>query len=349
MCGVMWGHLPNLGAISLAFPSSPHGKGFAILLTGLPAAGKTTIANELRRRIEMAGRRVTVLDGEVMRAGISLDLGFSRSDREKNLMMAAHIASEVVKHQGIAICALIAPYDSSRKLFRQAIEAHGSLFLIFVSTPLEECERRDPKGLYAKAKAGHLLNFTGITDSYEVPTDYDVSIDTAARPLQDSVSLVLLRLVVNGFLPTAFLATNQTLPSNDCTPDLHVVTKNRQNFELLQQIITSMAVRRHSLSELVLATGVERHTLEATIRALTGRSFRGLQQALLLERAVRLLELGKASKEVAFILGFGSPQSFHRFVRRAAGTPPSAFSKEAGVGMDLRNERRPFVHRDPSD
>ena len=169
-------------------------EGFALLLTGLPGAGKSTLATELTRRLSLEARQVTRLDGDELRARLSMSLGFSEADRAANLRIASLIASEVVRHQGIAVCAFIAPYVEHRAEFRAQVERNGRFFLAHVSTPLEECERRDPKGLYAKARNKEVLLFTGISDMYEEPYDADIRIDTSNMSVDAAVDQIVERL-----------------------------------------------------------------------------------------------------------------------------------------------------------
>lgn len=304
------------------------GSGLAIFLTGLSGAGKTTIAHEIGVRLLSMGYRVTLLDGDDLRARVSPDLGFSRSDREANLRRATIIASEVVKHGGIVICSFIAPYEQSRMEFREAVQQHGSFFLVHVATPRDECERRDPKGLYHKARTGLLLNFTGISDTYEEPTHCDLKIDTTGLTASESAQRIARALASKGFAVGIWLAAVLHLAgSENQSPtgiDAPVDTKNRdRQVRLLQRMLQVMAGRRLTLTELAAETGVERHTIEKVLRATTRQSFRELQRTMLLERANLLVGQGKAIKEIAFELGFGSPQSFHRFIRKTCGKTPS--------------------------
>src|ERR1700758_3745769 len=146
-----------------------HKQGVTIFFTGLSGSGKSTIANVLLvKLLEMGGRPVTILDGDVVRKHLSSELGFSKEHRDINIRRIGYVASEITKNGGIAICAPIAPYDLTRKDVRAMVEAGGGFILVHVSTSLEVCEARDRKGLYAKARAGALPEFTGISDPYEV-------------------------------------------------------------------------------------------------------------------------------------------------------------------------------------
>jgi sulfate adenylyltransferase len=178
----------------LDIETAPHpaGVGRTIFLTGLSGSGKSTIARELVERLA-AERTVTLLDGDVVRTHLSRGLGFSREDRDLNIRRIGWVAGEVTKHGGIAVCAPIAPYDETRKWVRGTVEAAGgpgSFILVWISTPLAECERRDVKGLYAKARAGEIKGFTGIDDPYEPPLDADLTIDTTDVSLADAVEQI---------------------------------------------------------------------------------------------------------------------------------------------------------------
>ena len=149
-----------------------HRQGFTVLFTGLSGAGKSTLANALMTKLlELGGRSVTLLDGDLVRKHLSSELGFSKEHRDLNILRIGFVASEITKAGGVAICAPIAPYASIRRRVREMVEAYGSFVEIYVATPLEVCEQRDTKGLYAKARAGLLTQFTGIDDPYEVPED----------------------------------------------------------------------------------------------------------------------------------------------------------------------------------
>jgi sulfate adenylyltransferase len=170
----------------------PTGEGRTIFLTGLSGSGKSTIARALVERLA-AVRTVTLLDGDVVRTHLSRGLGFSREDRDLNIRRIGWVAGEVTKHGGLAVCAPIAPYDETRQWVRATVDSAGgpgSFILIWVSTPLEECERRDVKGLYAKARAGEIKGFTGIDDPYEAPRDADLTIDTTVVPVATAVEQI---------------------------------------------------------------------------------------------------------------------------------------------------------------
>jgi sulfate adenylyltransferase len=179
-------------------------QGFTVFFTGLPSSGKSTLANVLLvKLLEIGGRPVTILDGDVVRKHLSSELGFSRAHRDLNIARIGFVASEITKNGGIAICAPIAPYDAVRKAVRAMIEPVGGFLLVHVATPLEVCERRDRKGLYAKARAGIVKEFTGISDPYEVPEDAGMAIDTSDRSAEECVQAVLLHLEKEGYIGTA--------------------------------------------------------------------------------------------------------------------------------------------------
>jgi len=305
-----------------------RGHGLAIFLTGLSGAGKTTIAREIGSRLSSVDCQVTLLDGDDLRARVSPDLGFSRSDREANLRRATIIMSEVVKHGGIVICSFIAPYEQSRMEIRETVQQHGSFFLVHVATPREECERRDPKGLYCKARAGLLPNFTGISDIYEEPANCDMKIDTTCLTASESAQHIARALASKGFAVGLWLtaALHLVEPENPTGTDSHtsLTPRNRgRQIRLLQRVLQATAEGRVTLTEVAAEIGVERHTIEKVLRATTGQNFRELQRIMLLERANLLTAQGKTIKEIAFELRFGSPQSFHRFIRKTCGKTPS--------------------------
>ena len=159
--------------------SAPQRPGVTVFLTGLSGAGKSTIADALVAELEAAGRPVTVLDGDVVRTHLSSELSFSREDRDLNIRRIGFVAGEVVKHGGTVVVAAIAPYEDAREDARALVERHGRFVLVHLSTPLEVCEGRDVKGLYARARAGKLLDFTGVSAPYEAPQQPDVLVHGA--------------------------------------------------------------------------------------------------------------------------------------------------------------------------
>lgn len=152
-------------------------RGVCVWFTGLSSAGKSTIAGILADRLERRGRTVTLLDGDVVRTHLSKDLGFSKEDRDTNIRRIGFVASEVVRHGGAVICAVVSPYDATREEVRRQIGS-DSFVLVYVATPVEECERRDVKGLYARARRGEITGMTGIDDPYEPPSRPDIVLQT---------------------------------------------------------------------------------------------------------------------------------------------------------------------------
>jgi sulfate adenylyltransferase len=178
-----------------------HRQGVTIFFTGLSGSGKSTIANVLLTKfLEMGGRPVTILDGDIVRKHLSSELGFSKEHRDINIRRIGYVASEITKNGGIAICAPIAPYDSVRKHVRELIEPFGGFVLVHVATPIEVCEQRDRKGLYAKARAGIIKEFTGVSDPYEVPSKAEVVINTAELSPEEAAQEIILHLEQQGFI-----------------------------------------------------------------------------------------------------------------------------------------------------
>ena len=170
--------------------------GCCIWLTGFSSAGKSTIAQLLTSRLEAHGRTVTLLDGDVVRTHLSKGLGFSRPDRDANVLRIGFVASEIVRHGGIVIVAAVSPYERARHQVREMIGG-DHFVLVHVATPLDVCEKRDVKGLYAKARAGEIKEFTGISDPYEEPADADLVLDTSVVALDDAVAQVVALLEGN--------------------------------------------------------------------------------------------------------------------------------------------------------
>jgi sulfate adenylyltransferase len=176
-------------------------QGFTVFFTGLSGSGKSTIANALLvKLLELGGRPVTLLDGDIVRKNLSSELGFSKEHRDLNILRIGFVASEITKNGGIAICAPIAPYDHTRQEVRKAVEAVGGFSLVHVSTPVEVCETRDRKGLYAKARAGIIKEFTGISDPYEEPADAEVAIDTTDINPEEAANAIVLHLESQGYI-----------------------------------------------------------------------------------------------------------------------------------------------------
>jgi sulfate adenylyltransferase len=178
-----------------------HSQGFTVFFTGLSGSGKSTIANALMIKLmELGGRAVTLLDGDIVRKHLSSELGFSKEHRDLNIQRIGYVASEITKNGGIAICAPIAPYAATRRTVREMVEGYGGFLEVHVATPLEVCEQRDRKGLYAKARAGIIREFTGISDPYEVPENPEVTIDTSELSPDMAAHRILVKLESQGFI-----------------------------------------------------------------------------------------------------------------------------------------------------
>ena len=176
-------------------------QGFTVFFTGLSGSGKSTIANALRVKLmEMINRPVTLLDGDVVRKHLSSELGFSKEHRNINVQRIGYVASEITKNGGVAICAPIAPYEKMREQVRSMIEPLGGFIEIHVSTPLEECEKRDRKGLYALARKGVIREFTGISDPYEVPENPEMDINTLNFTPDQATQRIVLKLEAMGLI-----------------------------------------------------------------------------------------------------------------------------------------------------
>ena len=196
-----WFTFPDV-AEELRRSHPPRGRqGFTVFFTGLSGSGKSTIANALLVKfLEFGGRPVTLLDGDLVRKNLSSELGFSKAHRDINIRRIGYVASEITKNGGIAVCAPIAPYDGVRKDVRGMIAPRGGFVLVHVDTPLEVCEQRDRKGLYAKARAGIIKEFTGISDPYEAPADADVTIDTTTLTPDEAAQRIILHLESQGYI-----------------------------------------------------------------------------------------------------------------------------------------------------
>ena len=178
-----------------------HKQGFTVFFTGLSGSGKSTIASALMVKLmELGGRRVTLLDSDVVRKNLSSELGFSKEHRDLNILRIGYVASEITKNGGIAICAPIAPYTATRRSVRDLIDPLGGFVEIHVATPIEVCETRDRKGLYAKARAGLIKGFTGIDDPYEDPADPEMRIDTSNLTPDLAAHSILIKLESMGFI-----------------------------------------------------------------------------------------------------------------------------------------------------
>ncbi len=179
-------------------------QGFTVFFTGLSGSGKSTIANVLMvKLLETGGRALTLLDGDIVRTNLSSELGFSREHRDINIRRIGFVASEITKNGGIALCAPIAPYDAIRKQNKARISKGGGYILVHVATSLEVCEQRDTKGLYAKARAGIIKEFTGISDPYEEPEDADIVMDTDDMTPEECAQQIILYLEKEGYVGSA--------------------------------------------------------------------------------------------------------------------------------------------------
>ena len=196
-----WFSFPKVvDELRAAYP--PRSKqGFTVFFTGLSGSGKSTIANALMVKLrEIGGRPVTLLDGDIVRKRLSSELGFSKEHRDLNILRAGFVAAEIAKNGGVAICAPIAPYAQTRQQVREMVEAVGGFIEVHVATSLEVCERRDRKGLYARARAGLVKEFTGVSDPYEVPASPELRIDTAELSAELAAHRVLIALERMGFV-----------------------------------------------------------------------------------------------------------------------------------------------------
>lgn len=302
--------------------SASETRGAAVLLTGLPASGKSSLAESLRVQLSGAGRRAHVVDGDALRALFASDLGFSAADRARNLERAALLAREVMEAGDVALCAFVAPQLAARLRMRAALETAGQFFLVYVATPLTECEQRDPKGLYRRARAGEVALFTGVSDAYEPPARADVVIDTTGLRSADAATRVLTQLValgLNANAPKAAVAGGGVERANEGPPQpagaaAATTVAARAGIALLR--------RQERLPDLARRLAVERHALEAALRAQE-TSFRELRRRAILARATALLAEGAPVKVVAYELGFSSHRSFDRFIRAACGRSPS--------------------------
>jgi sulfate adenylyltransferase len=199
-----WFTYPEVAAELRRTHKPRNSQGICIFFTGLSGAGKSTIANALAiKLLELGGRRVTLLDGDIVRKSLASELGYNKQDRDTNIRRIGFVAAEIAKHGGIAICAPIAPYEQTRNHVKQSvIESGGGFLLAYVNTSLAICEGRDRKGLYLKAREGIIKEFTGISDPYETPKNPDLALDTEAYTPDELAQQILLHLEQEGYIDT---------------------------------------------------------------------------------------------------------------------------------------------------
>lgn len=183
-----------------AYPER-HQQGFTIFFTGLPSSGKTTLANAIAIKLrELTNRPITMLDGDIIRLHLSQGLGFSQEDRESNITRVGFVATEITRHRGIAICALVSPFEKTRNMIRQMVSEVGGYIEVYVSTSLEVCEKRDRKGLYKKARAGLVKQFTGVSDPYEAPSAPEIKVDTSDAEPEVLVDNMIKQIRLLGYI-----------------------------------------------------------------------------------------------------------------------------------------------------
>lgn len=192
--------------------STAAGGGFTVWLTGLSGAGKSTIGHALAEELERRSRRVELLDGDVVRTHLSRGLGFSREDRDTNIQRIGWVASRLTRHGAAVVVAAISPYEQTRAAARAMVEEYGPFFEVWVKAPVEECARRDVKGLYAKALAGEITQFTGVSDPYEPPRCAELVADTVQEAPGQSVARVLAELERRGLVVPAGEANGRPAP-----------------------------------------------------------------------------------------------------------------------------------------
>jgi sulfate adenylyltransferase len=239
---------------------APDEQGLVLFFTGLSGSGKSTLARALMDRIlEQGARTITSLDGDVVRRNLSAGLTFSKADRETNIRRIGWVAAEISRHGGLAVVSPIAPFDETRQQVRAMVEeAGGAFFLVHVATPLEECERRDRKGLYAKARRGEIPEFTGISSPYEVPTDADVVVDTTGRTIPDALDDVIEALKESGYLDLTATAAESAPAVEQRAPASVVETPDATDqLERTIDSITGSEVRKPAVEQRAPASVVE--------------------------------------------------------------------------------------------
>lgn len=196
-----WFTFPEIAAELRKTHPPKSRQGFTVFFTGLSGSGKSTVARALLvKLLELGGRPITLLDGDIVRKNLSSELGFSKEHRNLNILRIGFVANEITKNGGIAVCAPIAPYESIRAQNKALISSSGGYILVHISTPIEVCEQRDRKGLYAKARAGILKEFTGISDPYEEPNDADMVIDTTGITPEEAAQQIVLHIEKEGYI-----------------------------------------------------------------------------------------------------------------------------------------------------
>jgi sulfate adenylyltransferase len=194
-----WFSRPEIAQVlSEAYPPR-HRQGVCVWFTGLSGAGKSTTAEVLSELLLERGRQSTLLDGDVVRTHLSRGLGFSKEDRDINIRRIGFVAAEIVRHGGVAVCAAVSPYRATRNDVRNMVGS-DRFVEVFVDTPLEVCEHRDAKGIYAQARRGEIKNFTGVDDPYEIPLQAEITLDTVAHAAEENARLILEYLVEQGFV-----------------------------------------------------------------------------------------------------------------------------------------------------
>ncbi|WP_300681238.1 adenylyl-sulfate kinase [Nocardioides sp.] len=290
--------LAQLGSPEVVTASPKPSGGLVVFFTGLSGSGKSTIARSLMASYDAEGALYTSLDGDVVRRNLSAGLTFSREDRETNIRRIGWVAAEIARNGGTAICSPIAPFDETRRDVRRMAEEAGARFvLVHVATPLAECERRDRKGLYAKARAGQIPEFTGISSPYEEPTDADLVINTVDVPVDDAVAQVRALIAATPVVGTS--ATEGSGAVSGSTGPLKVLfvcTANICRSPFMELTARAMATRAAGASEAAPIVfdsagtlGFEAHemdpTMAATLDGISAGDFRSkpLTRALLEE------------------------------------------------------------------
>ena len=236
-----WFTRPEVAAILAQAHPPKHQQGFCLWFTGLSAAGKSTIAEILTILFLEHGRQVTLLDGDIVRTHLSKGLGFSREDREINIRRIGFVASEIVRHGGVVICAAISPYRATRNECR--LMMGPSRFIeIFVNTPLEVCEDRDPKGMYARAREGQIKDFTGIDDPYEPPTSAEIVLDTVQFSAEENAKQVLAYCLGRGLVLDSFSQDGRPAQASAARSGFsrRAATRETQRSEQLEVAPTSL-------------------------------------------------------------------------------------------------------------